>query len=160
VQDPQQKSRSQDELRKRLRKGEFDDEYIEMEVQDTSFPMIEVFSAAGLEDVNFKDMFQNLPGFKGRKKKRKVKVKEAIELYTHMEAEKLIDMEGVQQEGRRRAEQTGIVFIDEIDKIVGRSRADMGPDVSREGVQRDLLPLIEGTTVTTKYGPVKTTCSS
>ena len=143
-------------LRHRLRMGEFDEEYVELEVQDTSFPMVEVFSAAGLEDINFKDMMQNLPGFKGRKKRRKVKVPEAMEIYIGVEAEKLIDMDGVQQEGRQRAEQTGIVFIDEIDKIVGRSRTDHGPDVSREGVQRDLLPLVEGTTVNTKYGFVKT----
>ncbi len=154
--DTTQQNLTIEELRPRLRKGEFDDRYIEMEVQDTNFPMVEVFSAAGLEDVNFKDLFQNMPGFKGKKKKRKVKVTDAIELYTNTEAEKLIDMDGVQQEGRRRAEQTGLVFIDEIDKIVGRSRSDRGPDVSREGVQRDLLPLIEGTTVNTKYGPVKT----
>jgi ATP-dependent HslUV protease ATP-binding subunit HslU len=143
------------ETRTRLRNGDFDDQYIELEVDDTNFPMVEVFSAAGLEDVNLKDMFQNMPGFKGRKKRRKVKVPEALEIYTSMEAEKLIDMDGVQQEGRQRAEQSGIVFIDEIDKIVGRSRGDHGPDVSREGVQRDLLPLVEGTTVNTKYGPVK-----
>jgi ATP-dependent HslUV protease ATP-binding subunit HslU len=117
-----------------------------------------VFSAAGLEDINLKDMFQNLPGFKNRKKHRKVKVTEALEIATQAEAEKLIDMDSVQQEGRRRAEQAGIVFIDEIDKIVGRSRIGdgHGPDVSREGVQRDLLPLVEGSTVNTKYGPVKT----
>ncbi len=143
------------EIRKRLRAGEFEKKYIELEVADTSFPMVEVFSAAGLEDINLKDMFQNIPGFKGRKKKRKVKVPEALEIYTAQEAEKLIDMDGVQQEGRQRAEQTGIIFIDEIDKIVGRSRDMHGPDVSREGVQRDLLPLVEGTQVNTKYGPVK-----
>jgi ATP-dependent HslUV protease ATP-binding subunit HslU len=147
-----------DELRPRLRAGEFDKRYIEMEVSDTSMPMVEVFSAAGLEDINIKDMFQNLPGFKDRKKKRKVKVPEALELFSGQEAEKLIDMDSVQQEGRTRAEQTGIVFIDEIDKIVGRSRGSEGhgPDVSREGVQRDLLPMVEGSTINTKYGPVKT----
>ncbi|MDJ0762671.1 MAG: ATP-dependent protease ATPase subunit HslU [Myxococcota bacterium] len=145
-----------EEIRKRLRAGEFDERYIELEVSDTSFPMVEVFTAAGMEDINLKDMFQNLPGFKGRKKRRKVKVPEALEIYTSTEAEQLIDMDGVQQEGRRRAEQAGIVFIDEIDKIVGRSRGERGPDVSREGVQRDLLPLVEGTTVNTKYGPVNT----
>jgi ATP-dependent HslUV protease ATP-binding subunit HslU len=145
-----------EDLRRRMRKGEFDDRYVELEVADTNFPMVEVFSAAGLEDINFKDMFQNMPGFKSKKKKRKVKVPEALEVYAATEAEKLIDMEGVQQEGRRRAEQMGIVFIDEIDKIVGRARGDHGPDVSREGVQRDLLPLVEGSTVNTKYGPVST----
>jgi len=147
-----------EELRSRLRAGEFDDRYVELEVPDTSMPMVEVFSAAGLEDINLKDMFQNLPGFKNRKKRRKVKVPDALEIYTQSEAEKLIDMDSVQQEGRRRAEQTGIVFIDEIDKIVGRGRLGegQGPDVSREGVQRDLLPLVEGSTVNTKYGPVKT----
>jgi ATP-dependent HslUV protease ATP-binding subunit HslU len=147
-----------EELRGRLRAGAFDDHYVELEVPDTSMPMVEVFSAAGLEDINLKDMFQNLPGFKNRKKRRKVKVPEALEIYTQLEAEKLIDMDSVQQEGRRRAEQTGIVFIDEIDKIVGRGRLGdgHGPDVSREGVQRDLLPLVEGSTVNTKYGPVKT----
>ena len=147
-----------EELRPRLRAGEFDNQYIEMEVADTSMPMVEVFSAAGLEDINIKDMFQNLPGFKDRKKKRKVKVPEALELFSGQEAEKLIDMDSVQQEGRTRAEHTGIVFIDEIDKIVGRSRGSdgHGPDVSREGVQRDLLPMVEGSTINTKYGPVKT----
>ena len=145
-----------EELRRRLKRGEFDDRYIEVEVADTSFPMVEVFSAAGLEDINFKDMFQNLPGFRGRKKSRKVRVQEALEIFAGQEAEKLVDMDAVQQEGRTRAEQTGIVFIDEIDKIVGRSRGDHGPDVSREGVQRDLLPLVEGSIVNTKYGPVRT----
>jgi len=154
--DETQRAAVREELRRKLRKGEFDSRYVELEVADTSFPMVEVFSAAGLEDINFKDMFQNMPGFKSRKKKRKVKVPEAIEIYTNTEAEKLIDMEGVQQDGRRRAEQMGIVFIDEIDKIVGRARNDHGPDVSREGVQRDLLPLVEGSTVNTKYGAVST----
>jgi len=147
-------------LKRRLLKGEFDDHYIEMEVPDTSFPMVEVFHAAGMEDFNLRDMFQNLPGFRDRKKARKLKVAEALQIYTDMESEKLIDMDAVQQEGRERAEQSGIVFIDEIDKVVGRGRTGSsggsGPDVSREGVQRDLLPLVEGCTVNTKYGPVKT----
>ncbi len=144
------------EVRKGLRKGKYDDRYIELEVPDTSFPMVEVFSASGMEDINLKDMFQNIPGFKGRKKKRKVKVPDALEIYTNTEAEKLIDMDAVQQQGKVRAEEMGIVFIDEIDKIVGRSRGEHGPDVSREGVQRDLLPLVEGTVVNTKHGPVRT----
>jgi ATP-dependent HslUV protease ATP-binding subunit HslU len=144
------------DLRRRLRGGEFDERWVELEVSDNSFPMMEVFSSAGLEDINLKDMFQNLPGFRGKTKKRKVKVPEALEIYTQQESEKLIDLDAVQQEGRRRAEQTGIVFVDELDKIVGRSRDDRGPDVSREGVQRDLLPLVEGSTVNTKYGVVRT----
>ncbi len=146
-----------EDLKKRLINGEFDDRYIDMKVPDTSMPMVEVFNMAGMDEINMKDMFQNMPGFKDRKKQRKVKVKEALDLYVTMESEKLIDMDAVQQEGRLRAEQTGIVFIDEIDKVVGKGRSSGGgPDVSREGVQRDLLPLVEGSTVNTKYGPVDT----
>jgi ATP-dependent HslUV protease ATP-binding subunit HslU len=156
MQDSADRGPGREELRRLLKRGELDDRYVEIEVADTSFPMVEVFSAAGLEDINFKDMFQNLPGFRGRKKNRKVRVPEALEIFAGQEAEKLVDMDAVQQEGRTRAEQTGIVFIDEIDKIVGRSRGDHGPDVSREGVQRDLLPLVEGSIVNTKYGPVRT----
>ncbi len=145
-------------LQKRFDNGEFNDTYVEMDVPDTSMPMVEVFNMAGLDEVNLKDMFQSLPGFRGRKKNRKLKATEAIEIYRSMESEKLIDMDSVQHEGRTRAEQSGIVFIDEIDKVVGKSRGGSGggPDVSREGVQRDLLPLVEGSTVNTKYGPVKT----
>ncbi|MBN2340519.1 MAG: ATP-dependent protease ATPase subunit HslU [Deltaproteobacteria bacterium] len=156
--DPNAKLPNMDELRKRLDAGEFDDRYVEMEVPDTAMPMVEVFNMAGLDEVNLKDMFQSMPGFRGRKKSRKLKVKEALEIYQSMESEKLIDMDAVQHEGRVRAEQSGIVFIDEIDKVVAKSRggSGQGPDVSREGVQRDLLPLVEGSTVNTKYGPVKT----
>lgn len=147
-----------EDLKKRFDAGEFDDRYVEMEVPDTATPMVEVFNMAGLDEVNLKDMFQNLPGFRDKKKRRKLKVKEAMDIYRVMESEKLIDMDSVQHEGRTRAEQSGIVFIDEIDKVVGNSRggSGQGPDVSREGVQRDLLPLVEGSTVNTKYGPVKT----
>lgn len=147
-----------EKLQRQFDAGEFDDRYVEMEVPDTAMPMVEVFNMAGLDEMNLRDMFQNLPGFRGRKKSRKLKVKEALEIYRSMESEKLIDMDAVQQEGRTRAEQSGIVFIDEIDKVVGKSRGGSGngPDVSREGVQRDLLPLVEGSTVNTKYGPVKT----
>ncbi|MBN2527021.1 MAG: ATP-dependent protease ATPase subunit HslU [Deltaproteobacteria bacterium] len=145
-------------LKAQFEKGEFDERYVEMDVPDNAMPMVEVFNMAGLDEVNLRDMFQSLPGFRGRKKSRKLKVKEAIEIYRAMESEKLIDMDAVQHEGRTRAEQSGIVFIDEIDKVVGKSRGGSGngPDVSREGVQRDLLPLVEGSTVNTKYGPVKT----
>ncbi|MCK9523471.1 MAG: ATP-dependent protease ATPase subunit HslU [Proteobacteria bacterium] len=151
-------TQQKNELRPRLKAGEFDQHYVEIEVSDTHTPMIEVFNMAGMEEFNIKDMFQSLPGFKNRTKNRKVKVPEALEIFTEAEAEKLIDMDTVIEEGRERAEQSGIVFIDEIDKIVGKSRGggSGGPDVSREGVQRDLLPLVEGSTVNTKYGPVKT----
>lgn len=147
-----------DDLRKRMDKGEFDDRYVEMDVPDNAMPMVEVFNMAGLDEVNLKDMFQNMPGFRGKKKSRKLKVSEALDIYRAMESEKLIDMDAVQHEGKVRAEQSGIVFIDEIDKVVGKSRSGggSGPDVSREGVQRDLLPLVEGSTVNTKYGPVNT----
>ena len=146
------------ELKKRFDAGEFDDRYVEMDVPDNAMPMVEVFNMAGLDEINLKDMFQSMPGFRGRKKSRKLKVTDALEIYKSMESEKLIDMDAVQHEGRTRAEQSGIVFIDEIDKVVGKSRGGtgQGPDVSREGVQRDLLPLVEGSTVNTKYGPVKT----
>ncbi|MBN2718740.1 MAG: ATP-dependent protease ATPase subunit HslU [Deltaproteobacteria bacterium] len=149
---------NRDALKKRFDDGEFDTRYVEMDVPDNAMPMVEVFNMAGLDEINLRDMFQNMPGFRGRKKSRKLKVREAIEIYKSMESEKLIDMDAVQHEGRTRAEQSGIVFIDEIDKVVGKSRggSGQGPDVSREGVQRDLLPLVEGSTVNTKYGPVKT----
>ncbi|MBN2801625.1 MAG: ATP-dependent protease ATPase subunit HslU [Deltaproteobacteria bacterium] len=146
-----------DKVRAKFEKGEYDDTYIDMKVPDTSIPMVEVFNMTGMDEINLKDMFQNMPGFKDRKKQRKLKVKEAVEIFTNMESEKLIDMDAVQLEGRSRAEQSGIVFIDEIDKVVGKGRSGTGgPDVSREGVQRDLLPLVEGSTVNTKYGPVDT----
>ena len=115
----------------------------------------EVFAGTNIEQMGF-DMsqLQNLFGGQ-RKKKRKVKIPEAKELLAQEEAQKLIDMDKVQREAVHRAEQAGIIFVDEIDKIAGRERAS-GPDISREGVQRDLLPIVEGSTVTTKHGPVKT----
>jgi len=117
--------------------------------------MIEVVSATGIEDmdINLKDMLGNL--LPQRKKRRKIKIPEALIILKEEEAKKLIDMDKVIQEALRRVEESGIIFLDEIDKIAGRGMSH-GPDVSREGVQRDLLPIVEGSTVTTKYGPVKT----
>jgi ATP-dependent HslUV protease ATP-binding subunit HslU len=148
-------------LRARLRAGELDQDPLEIDVQERSRPAVEVISASGMEELEFKfqDMFSGLPGMGGKKTRaRKVKVREALRLLTEEEAGKLIDMEAVVAEAKQRTEQSGIVFIDEFDKIAVRERAGggSGPDVSREGVQRDLLPLVEGTTVTTKHGPIRT----
>lgn len=117
--------------------------------------MVEIFSASGLEemDINIKDMFGNL--FPKKTKKRKVKIPEALDIISREEAQKLIDMDAVTKMAIQRVEQSGIIFLDEIDKIASRDHSH-GPDVSREGVQRDLLPIVEGSTVTTKYGMVKT----
>ncbi|MBN1772793.1 MAG: ATP-dependent protease ATPase subunit HslU [Deltaproteobacteria bacterium] len=147
-------------LRARLRAGELDGDTLEIDVQERSRPAVEVISASGMEELEFKfqDMFANLPGMGKKTRARKVKVREALRLLAEEEAGKLIDMEAVVVEAKQRAEQSGIVFIDEFDKIAVRDRAGggSGPDVSREGVQRDLLPMVEGTTVTTKHGPVRT----
>ena len=143
-------------LRKLLREGKLDERYVEIEVSSQpAIPMIEVFSASGLEelDMNLKDMLSGM--FPPRQKRRKVKVPEALEILTNEEAAKLIDMDKVVADALEKVQQEGIIFLDEIDKIAGREPG-RGPDVSREGVQRDLLPLVEGCTVTTKYGMVKT----
>ncbi len=150
---PRQDTR--DKLRRLLREGKLDEREVEIHIEEKSTPMIEIFSGPGMEgmDVNLKDMMGNL--FPGRKKVRRVKIPEATVLLAEEEAQKLIDMEKVVTEALLRVEQNGIVFLDEIDKITGPGTSH-GPDVSREGVQRDLLPIIEGTTVTTKHGMVKT----
>ncbi len=153
---PQQRyERSREKMRERLRKGKMDEREIELEVSSDSFPMMQVISPAGVEEMgmNLQDMFGNL--FPKKTKKRRMKVKEARELLTAEEAQKLIDQESVSREAIQRVENSGIVFIDEIDKVAGKSQGS-GPDVSREGVQRDLLPVVEGTTVVTKHGMVKT----
>ncbi len=146
---------TREKLRKMLRLGKLNEKYVEVEVMDRNLPMVEIFTASGMEemDINIKEMFGSL--FPKRKKQRKVKVPEAIHLLTQEEAQKLIDMDAVIKQAIERVEQSGIIFLDEIDKIAGRE-STYGPDVSREGVQRDLLPIVEGTTVTTKYGVVKT----
>ncbi len=157
LQQPQEQSRyseTREKLRQQLRDGKFNDRYVDIEVREKVMPF-GVISNVGLEEleINLKEMLGNI--FPERPKRRKVKVPEALEILTKEEADKLIDMEKVKKEAIRRAEQAGIVFIDEIDKVASRGSAH-GPDVSREGVQRDLLPIVEGTTVTTKHGPVRT----
>ncbi len=153
--EPANPDSTREKLRRLLRKGKLDERYVELEVSDKSFPLIEIFSSAGLEemDINVKEIFgQILPS---KTKKRKVKVKEAVEIITQQESQKLIDFDKVIEKAIRGTEQNGIIFLDELDKIVG-SDSKTGPDVSREGVQRDLLPIVEGSTVLTKYGMVKT----
>ncbi len=141
-------------VREKIKRGELDEQTIEIEVEDSSSSTIEMLSGFGFEQmsINFQDMFDMLPK---KIKKRKVLIKEAIKIFTQIEAQKLIDMDNVTEEAVKRAEEKGIVFIDEIDKIAGKGYSS-GPDVSREGVQRDILPIVEGSTVMTKYGPVKT----
>ena len=142
-------------VRRRLRSGELEDKMVEIEVEDSTPPMLEVFSGSGMEEmgINLQDMFGGM--FPKRVKRRKVTIREARRLLHQEEAQKLIDMDEVQAEAISRAENDGIIFLDEIDKIVAKEGGH-GPDVSREGVQRDILPIVEGSTVVTKYGPVKT----
>ncbi len=146
---------TREKLRKLLKAGKLNDKYVEVEIVDRNLPIVEIFSASGMEemDINVKDMFGSL--FPKKKKQRKVKVPEALSILSQEEAYKLIDMDSVIKQAVERVEQSGIIFLDEIDKIAGRETS-LGPDVSREGVQRDILPIVEGTTVTTKYGMVKT----
>ena len=146
---------TREKLKKMLREGRLDERFVEIEMTQTAMPMIEVLTPQGMEgmEFNLKEMFSNL--LPKRTKKKTVKIPEALEILTQEEAGKLIDMDKVIGEAVRRVEQSGIVFLDEIDKIAGRE-ATHGPDVSREGVQRDLLPIVEGSTVNTKYGMVKT----
>lgn len=146
---------SREKIRQKLISGQLDDRLIEVDVPERTMPVIEILSAQGLEEfeTQLKDLFSNfLPK---RTKRRKMKVREAIEYFTQEECKKLIDMDKVIKEAIERVEQSGIIFIDEIDKIASRDKT-YGPDVSREGVQRDILPIVEGTTVTTKYGHVRT----
>jgi len=147
---------TREKLRRLLHEGRLNDRFVELEVSEArSGPMIEIFSSAGMEDMglNVKDMLGNL--FPQKKKKRRVKVPEAIEILSDEEAQRLVDMDKVTKTAIDRVEQSGIIFLDEIDKIVGGDGTH-GPDVSREGVQRDLLPIVEGSTVNTRYGMVKT----
>lgn len=142
-------------LRKRLIDGELNEETIEINVEVQTPQILEMFSISGVEEIgiNFQDVFGNI--FPAQKKKRKVTIAEAINILKQEEAQKLIDMDEVSREAIEKVENDGIVFLDEFDKIAGRETGH-GPDVSREGVQRDILPIVEGSTVMTKYGPVKT----
>ncbi len=148
------KDTTREKLRSMLRAGRLEDRFVDMEVTQKATPVVEVFSSTGMEEMefNFREMLGNL--FPSRSKQRRIKVSEARELLYQEESQRLIDMDKVVEEARRKVEQHGIIFLDEIDKIVGRDHAK-APDVSREGVQRDLLPIVEGTTVTTKYGMVR-----
>lgn len=151
---PPANSETREKLRKLLREDKLNDRFVDIEVTSKNSP-IQVFSTSGMEemDVNFSDMLGNL--FPKKTKNRKVKVPEALVIFTQEESQKLVDMDNVVKSAIERVEQSGIIFIDEIDKIAGRE-SSAGPDVSREGVQRDLLPIIEGCTVNTKHGMVKT----
>jgi ATP-dependent HslUV protease ATP-binding subunit HslU len=148
-------SRTREKLRQQLREGKLDDRTVEIETQQRNFPSFEIISNQGAEemDINIKDMLPNI--FGQRTKKRKMKVNEAFEYLIQEEEQRLIDMEQVTRTAIDRVENSGIIFLDEIDKIAGLDGAH-GPDVSREGVQRDILPIVEGTTVNTRYGMVRT----
>ena len=147
---------TREKFREQLRDGRLDARFVEIEVRERSFPSFEVITGSSIEeiDINIKDM---LPGLlQGRTRKRRMKVPEAFEYLVQEEQGKLVDMDSVARIAVERVEQSGIIFVDEIDKIAGREGGSQGPDVSREGVQRDILPIIEGTTVNTKYGMVRT----
>ena len=146
---------TREKIRNLLRQGRLDERFVEIEVPDSKIPVVEIFSGSGMEemDVQIKDLFGNI--FPKKRKRRKVKIPEALQILTQEEAQKLVDMDKVIKVALERVQQSGILFIDELDKIAGRE-AGHGPDVSREGVQRDLLPIVEGSSVTTKYGMVRT----
>jgi ATP-dependent HslUV protease ATP-binding subunit HslU len=151
----EQAQRTREKLREQLRDGRLDHKQVEIDVRERSFPSFEIIQGGSVEeiDINVKEM---LPGlFQGRTRKRRVAVPEALDALAQEEEQKLIDMDAVARAAVERVQEAGIVFIDEIDKVAGRESGH-GPDVSREGVQRDILPIVEGTTVNTKYGMVKT----
>ncbi|HFB68232.1 MAG TPA: ATP-dependent protease ATPase subunit HslU, partial [Calditrichae bacterium] len=153
---PEEKyQRTREKFREKLLNGELDDKTVEIDLPSETTPMMQIFSPVGIEEmgINLQELFGNL--MPKKVKKRKVKVPEALIILTQQEAQKLIDMEEVIREAVQRVENNGIVFLDEIDKIAGGG-SKHGPDVSREGVQRDLLPVVEGTTVVTKYGMIRT----
>ena len=147
--------RTREKLRTQLRSGKLDSRLVELEIREKNFPVIELAGPQGVEEmgINMKDMLGNL--FQGRTKQRKMRVDEAMEHLMQEEEERLIDMDQVARAAIERVEVSGIIFLDEIDKIAGRESGH-GPDVSREGVQRDILPIVEGTTVNSRYGMVRT----
>ncbi len=151
----EQKGRTREKLREKLRRGKLDERMVDVEQTDSGgMPMVEIFTGSGMEEFNIKDMLGNF--FPKRKKQRRVSIGEARKILEEEEAQRLVDMDKVKEEALRRVQESGIVFIDEIDKIAGRESGGTGPSVSREGVQRDILPIVEGSTVTTKYGMVRT----
>jgi ATP-dependent HslUV protease ATP-binding subunit HslU len=152
----ERKDNTREKFREKLLSGELNDRTVELDMPSDSMPMMQIFSPMGMEEMglNFRELFGNM--MPKKTKKRKYKIKEAIGILTQEEAQKLIDMDTVIREAISRVENSGIIFLDEIDKISGNKGGGHGPDVSREGVQRDLLPVVEGTAVATKYGMVKT----
>ena len=148
-------SSTREKLRKMLQAGKMDSRYVDLDVAERNMPMVEIFSNVGMEEMgfNFKDMLGSL--LPKNTRRRKIKVPEAMKTMAAEEAQNLVDMDKVIQDAIAKVEQSGIIFLDEIDKIAGNGKGH-GPDVSREGVQRDLLPIVEGSMVNTKYGPVKT----
>ena len=145
----EESSSTREKLREMLRRGKLDNRFVDLDVADRSMPMVEIFSNIGMEEmgINFKDLLGS--AFPKSTKRRKVKVPEAMEILAQEEAQGLVDMDKVVKQAIKKVEQSGIIFLDEIDKIAGRD-STQGPDVSREGVQRDLLPIVEGSTVTPK----------
>jgi ATP-dependent HslUV protease ATP-binding subunit HslU len=148
-------NRTREKFRQQLREGKLDTRMVEIEVRERNFPSFEIYTNQGIEemDINLKDMMPGL--FGGRTKNRRMRVDEAMEYLMQEEEQKLVDMDQVARVALERVESSGIIFLDEIDKIAGRESGH-GPDVSREGVQRDILPIVEGTSVNTKYGMVRT----
>ena len=152
---PASADNTRQKLRKQLREGRLDNRTVEIEIKERGLPVGIISNVGGMEDLenHLRDMLGGL--MPGKKKNRVMKIPEALKYLAQEEAQKLIDMDEVTRDAVERVEQSGIVFLDEIDKIAGREK-NLGPDVSREGVQRDLLPIVEGSTINTKYGPVKT----
>jgi ATP-dependent HslUV protease ATP-binding subunit HslU len=151
-----QQGRTRERMREQLREGRLNERSVELDIQAPAMPSFEVIAGTSVEEigVNLKDMMGNLLG--GRSKTRRLKVPEALEQLAAEEQAKLLDMESISRTAVQRVEQAGIIFVDEIDKIASRDGGGHGPDVSREGVQRDILPIVEGTTVNTRYGFVRT----
>jgi ATP-dependent HslUV protease ATP-binding subunit HslU len=152
---PSSGDNTRQKLRKQLREGRLDNRTVEIEIKERGLPVGIISNVGGMEELenHLRDMLGGL--MPGKKKDRVMKIPDALKYFAQDEAQKLIDMDEVTRDAVERVEQSGIVFLDEIDKIAGREK-NMGPDVSREGVQRDLLPIVEGSTINTKYGPVKT----
>ena len=149
-------ARTRERLRHQFREGKLDNRTVELELPNDRFPIVEIFSPVGIEEmgINIQEMFGGM--MPKRTKQRRVNVPEGHRIIAQQEAQKLVDMEEVIQEAKTRVENLGIIFVDEIDKIAGEGKATHGPDVSREGVQRDILPIVEGTSVATKYGLIRT----